>query len=65
MSKVASANKEAACMSRNPNLLLLYQTLVAFLAMAFLAMSIATAWTLFYLQEPRDRRGPGINLKEL
>ncbi len=52
-------------MARNLNLLFLYQTFVAFLALTFVSIGFATAWAIFLLQEPRDRKGPGFNLKEL
>ncbi len=52
-------------MTRNPDILFFYQTFAAFLALIFVAVGFMTAWGFFYLQEFRDRRRPGINLKEL
>ena len=52
-------------MARNPNTLFLYQAFVAFCIAIFVFMSFVTALALFYLQESKDSRKPGINLKEL
>ncbi len=52
-------------MMRNPDTLFLYQTLVAFLALTFASVGLATAWMLFSLQGSGGRRGPGINLREI
>lgn len=51
-------------MARKPNILFLYQTFVAFWMLTFVSMGFVMAWALFYFQEPEDRKGPGINLKE-
>ena len=52
-------------MARNHNLLFLYQTFVACLALTLASIGFATAWALFLIQEPKDRKGPAFNLKEL
>ncbi len=52
-------------MVRNPNILFLYQTFVAFLALIFASVSFVTVSMLFYLQGSGDRRAPAINLREL
>ncbi len=52
-------------MARNPNILFIYQAFVAFLALIFASVGFVTAWMLFYLQGSGERRGPGINLREL
>ena len=52
-------------MIRNPNILFVYQTFAAFLALILASVGFATVWILFYLQDSGDRRGPGINLREL
>jgi hypothetical protein len=65
MSKAALQNKELPRMMRNSNILLLYQTSVAFLGLVLASIGLVTIGILFDLQESRDRRRPGINLKEL
>ncbi|HEY5983616.1 MAG TPA: hypothetical protein VIU38_09100 [Anaerolineales bacterium] len=52
-------------MLRNPNLLFLNQTFVACLALTFVSIGFATAWAIFLLEEPENRKRPGFNLKEL
>ena len=52
-------------MARNPNVLFLYQAFVAFCIVTFVSMGLVTALALFYLQESRDSRRPGIDLKKL
>ena len=52
-------------MVRNPNILLVYQTFAAFLALTLASVGFATVWIMFYLQGSGDRRGLGINLREL
>lgn len=52
-------------MARNPNSLFLYQALIAFWILTFVSMGFVFVWALFYLQEPKDRKRPGINLKEI
>ena len=52
-------------MARNPSLLFLYQTFVACLALTLASIGFATAWAIFLLQEPKDSKRPGFNLREL
>jgi hypothetical protein len=52
-------------MSPNTKVQYLLQIIVSMWMATFSFMVIALTWALFYLQEPRDRKGPGINLKEL
>ncbi len=52
-------------MARNQHTLFRYQAFVAFWMLTLVSIGFVTAWALFYLQEPRDERRPGINLKEL
>jgi hypothetical protein len=50
---------------RNSNILILYKTFVAFLALALAIVGFVTAWTFFHLQDSADSRAPGINLREI
>jgi hypothetical protein len=52
-------------MTRNFNLFILYQSWVTFWAMIMISIGFFTTWILLYLKEPKEWRGPGINLKEL
>lgn len=52
-------------MVRNPSILFLYQAFAAFLALTLASVGFVTAWMLFFLQGSAERRGPGINLREL
>lgn len=52
-------------MTRNQNILFLYQILVASWMMSCLSLSFVLAWALFDLQETKAIRRPGINLKAL
>ncbi len=65
MSETAMQIKEAPDMVRNPNILFLYQAFLAFLAVTLASVGFVTAWMLLYLQGSGERRGPGINLREL
>ncbi len=52
-------------MVRNPNILFLYQTFAAFVALVFASVGFVMAWMLLYMQSTGGGRGPGINLREL
>jgi hypothetical protein len=55
-------------MARNLNVLFLFQMSVAFWMLLFVSVgfvAVCAVWALFYLQESRDRKRPGISLREL
>jgi hypothetical protein len=60
-----SQDKEAAWMARNMNILFLYQILVVLWMSACVSVYIALGFALFNLEEPGERKRPGINLKAL
>ena len=52
-------------MARNMNILFLYQILVVLWMSACVSVYIALGFALFNLEEPSERKRPGINLKAL
>jgi hypothetical protein len=52
-------------MDHNYHSLFLYQTIVALWTLTFVSIGFVITWTLIQFQEPKDRKRPGINIKEL
>lgn len=55
-------------MMQNTNTLFPHQVFAAFfwvLTLIVVSVGFVTAWVLLYMQEPRDGRRPGFNLKEI
>jgi hypothetical protein len=52
-------------MTRIPNTLFHFQTFVVFCMLTLVHLFFVTAWILICMQESRDDRRPGFNLKEL
>jgi hypothetical protein len=52
-------------MPRSPNIQFLYQIILAIWTLTFVSMGLILVWTLINLQEPKNRKRPGINIKEI
>lgn len=52
-------------MARSPNIQFLYQVILIIWTLILVSMGIILVWALFNLQEPNNRKRPGINLKEI
>ncbi len=52
-------------MARNSNILFLYHLVITICLLVFVSLGFLVVWTLFLLQEPREGRRPGIDIREL
>ena len=52
-------------MERNLNILFFFQIFVALCVLMYVSLGFVMTWLLFYLQVSKDKKRPGINIKEL
>lgn len=51
-------------MARNTNILFIYHACLTLWTLTVVGMGLVITWSIFYLQEPRGKKRPGINIKE-
>ncbi len=52
-------------MAKNLNTLFLYHVALAVCLLTFVTLGFVITWAILFLQQPNERKRPGINIREL